>query len=100
MAEQFDLALNNMTHGLFMLDAEGRILVANRRACELLNLGDQEHLRDCHLDAVLRYGVRHTFLEMDQAKQVLRQLQQLIKGERSRALIPFADDLYLEFSAQ
>ncbi|OJF96608.1 putative bifunctional diguanylate cyclase/phosphodiesterase [Pararhizobium antarcticum] len=99
IAARFDVALNNMPHGLFMLDSGNRILVANRRACELLNLGDQARLKDCHLDAVLRYGVRHTFLEQDRAKQVLRQLDQLMKGVQSRALIPFSDDLFLEFSA-
>lgn len=99
IAGRFDLALNNMPHGLFMLDADNRILVANRRACELLNLGDRERLKDCHLDAVLRYGVRHTFLEQDQAKQVLKQLSQLTQGNQSRALIPFSEDLFLEFSA-
>ena len=99
IASRFDLALNNMPHGLFMLDADNRILVANRRACELLNLGERERLKDCHLDAVLRYGVRHTFLEQDQAKQVLKQLDQLVQGMQSRALIPFSDDLFLEFSA-
>jgi len=99
IAGRFDLALNNMPHGLFMLDADNRILVANRRACELLNLGDQARVKDCHLDAVLRYGVRHTFLEQDQVKQVLKQLDHLMKGMQSRALIPFSDDLFLEFSA-
>ncbi len=99
IAGRFDLALNNMPHGLFMLDADNRIQVANRRACELLNLGDRERLKDCHLDAVLRYGVRHTFLEQDQAKQVLKQLDQLMQGMQSRALIAFSDDLFLEFSA-
>lgn len=99
IAGRFDLALNNMPHGLFMLDADNRILVANRRACELLNLGDQARLKDCHLDAVLRYGVRNTFLEHGQAKQVLKQLGQLMQGIQSRALIPFSDDLFLEFSA-
>ncbi|HTO29835.1 MAG TPA: EAL domain-containing protein [Pararhizobium sp.] len=99
IAGRFDLALNNMPHGLFMLDADNRILVANRRACELLNLGDQERLKDCHLDAVLRYGVRHTFLEQDQAKQVLKQLDRLMRGIESQALIPFSDDLFLEFTA-
>ena len=100
IAERFDLALNNMTHGLFMLDSEGRILVANRRACELLNLGEQARLKDAHLDAVLRYGVRHTFLEQEQARQVLRQLDRLMRGEQSRALVPFSEELYLEFAAR
>jgi PAS domain-containing protein len=89
IAGRFDLALNNMPHGLFMLDADNRILVANRRACELLNLGDRERLKDCHLDAVLRYGVRHTFLEQDQAKQVLKQLNQLMQGNAVARSHPF-----------
>ncbi|MCJ8055543.1 EAL domain-containing protein [Shinella curvata] len=99
IADRFDTALNNMPHGLFMLDADHRILVANRRACELLHLGSQERLKDCHLDVVLRFGVRNTFFNADQSKAILRQLDELLKGERSRALVQVTDGLYLEFTA-
>ncbi|QRM56713.1 EAL domain-containing protein [Sinorhizobium sp. BG8] len=99
IAERFDTALNNMPHGLFMLDADHRILVANRRACELLHLGHQDRLKDCHLDVVLRFGVRNTFLNAEQSKSVLRQLDELLRGERSRTLVQVNDDLYLEFTA-
>ena len=99
IAGRFDTALNNMPHGLFMLDADQRILVANRRACELLHLGSQERLKDCHLDVVLRYGVRNTFFNAEQSKTILRRLDELLKGERSRALLKVTDDLYLEFTA-
>ena len=99
IADRFDTALNNMPHGLFMLDADHRILVANRRACELLHLGSQERLKDCHLDVVLRFGVRNTFFNADQSKTILRQLDELLKGERSRALVQVTDGLYLEFTA-
>ncbi|MDR6757917.1 diguanylate cyclase (GGDEF)-like protein [Mycoplana sp. BE70] len=99
IADRFDAALNNMPHGLFMLDADQRILVANRRACELLQLGDKDRLKDCHLDVVLRYGVRNTFLNAEQSRGVLRQLDELLKGERSRALVQITDDFYLEFTA-
>jgi diguanylate cyclase (GGDEF)-like protein len=99
IADRFDTALNNMPHGLFMLDADHRILVANRRACELLHLGNQERLKDCHLDVVLRYGVRNTFFNAEQSKSILRQLDELLKGERSRALVQVRDGLYLEFTA-
>ncbi|MFB2550291.1 putative bifunctional diguanylate cyclase/phosphodiesterase [Ensifer soli] len=99
IAGRFDTALNTMTHGLFLLDEDNRILVANRKACELLNLGDEARWKDSHLDVVLRYGVRHSFLEHEQASNVLRQLDLLIRGQQSRALVPMSDDLFLEFSA-
>lgn len=99
IADRFDAALNNMTHGLFMLDADNRILVANKRACELLQLGSKDKLKDCHLDVVLRYGMRHSFVAEDQSRQILKQLDEMIEGSRSRALIQFANDLFLEFSA-
>jgi diguanylate cyclase (GGDEF)-like protein len=99
IADRFDTALNNMPHGLFMLDADHRILVANRRACELLHLGSQDRLKDCHLDVVLRFGVRNTFLNAEQSKSILRQLDELLKGQRSRALVQVTDGLFLEFTA-
>jgi diguanylate cyclase (GGDEF)-like protein len=99
IADRFDTALNNMPHGLFMLDADHRILVANRRACELLHLGSQERLKDCHLDVVLRFGVRNTFFNAEQSKTILRQLDELLRGERSRALVQVTDGLYLEFTS-
>ncbi len=36
LADRFDTALNNMPHGLAMFDAEGRLLVVNRRWREIL----------------------------------------------------------------
>ncbi len=99
MADRFDTALNNMTHGLFMLDAEGRVLVANRRAADLLNLDWQEGLKESHLDVVLKYGMRHSFLDADQIRQVLRQLTPLLEGVETRTLVAFPEDFYLEFSA-
>jgi diguanylate cyclase (GGDEF)-like protein len=99
IADRFDTALNNMTHGLFMLDADNRILVVNRKACELLHLSNQEQLKDCELDVVLRYGVRHAFIDGSLPSLIQRQLAQLVDGTLSRSLIRFNDDLYLEFSA-
>ncbi|MCP8896097.1 EAL domain-containing protein [Shinella daejeonensis] len=99
IADRFDTALNNMPHGLFMLDADHRILVANRRACELLHLGNQDRLKDCHLDVVLRYGVRNAFLSAEQSNAVLRQLDELLRGERSRALVEVVEGFHLEFTA-
>jgi diguanylate cyclase (GGDEF)-like protein len=97
--DRFDTALNNMTHGLFMLDANNRILVVNRKACELLHLASQDQLKDCELDVVLRYGVRNSFIDGSLPGLIQRQLAQLVDGSLSRTMIQFSDDLFLEFSA-
>jgi diguanylate cyclase (GGDEF)-like protein len=99
IADRFDTALNNMTHGLFMLDGNNRILVVNRKACELLHLTNQDQLKDCELDVVLRYGVRNAFIDGSLPSLIQRQLAQLVDGSLSRTLIQFNDDLFLEFSA-
>jgi diguanylate cyclase (GGDEF)-like protein len=99
IAGQFDTALNNMTHGLFMLDGDGRVVVANERACELLALGDKAELKDWLLDDVIRRGARRMRLDADKTKAISRQLDLLLKGRRPQVLIPVGEELHLEFSA-
>ncbi|KQW29372.1 hypothetical protein ASE36_13100 [Rhizobium sp. Root274] len=99
IADRFDTALSNMTHGLLMLDPDNRIEVINRKACELLHLGDRTRLAGCDLDVVLRYGVRHTFVDGSMPSLLQTQLAQLTQGISSRALMHFSEGLVLEFSA-
>lgn len=100
IADRFNAALNNMPHGLFMLDENSRIVVANKKAAELLAAGTRDALSGHSLAAVLRYGVRKAVITPDRAKIIQLQLQSLIDGEESRALVYFSDELYLEFSAK
>ncbi len=99
IADRFDTALSNMTHGLIMLDPANRIEVINRKACELLHLGDRRRLAGCDLDVVLRYGVRHTFIDGAMPSLLQKQLAQLTQGVSNRAIMHFSEDLVLEFSA-
>jgi diguanylate cyclase (GGDEF)-like protein len=100
IADRFNTALNNMPHGLFMLDSANRIVVANKKATELLKVPSRQTLRNHTLNAVLRYGVHRSVVSSDQAKVIQRQLDSLIEGRESRALVYFSDELYLEFSAK
>lgn len=100
IADRFNTALNNMPHGLFMFDSSNRIVVANKKAAELLKVPSRDALRNHTLKAVLRFGVRRSVVSADQAKIIQRQLDALIDGRESRALVYFSDDLYLEFSAK
>lgn len=99
IAGQFDAALNNMTHGLFMLDGDGRVVVANERASELLALGDRTELKDWLLDDVIRRGARRMRLDAEKTKAISRQLDLLLKGKRPQVLVPVSEELHLEFSA-
>jgi diguanylate cyclase (GGDEF)-like protein/PAS domain S-box-containing protein len=38
---RFDTALNNMSHGLVMWDADGRVAVANRRFCDIYGIAPE-----------------------------------------------------------
>lgn len=99
IADRFDTALSNMTHGLLMLDPDNRIEVINRKACDLLHLGERSRLQGCDLDVALRYGVRHTFVDGAMPHLLQKQLAQLVQGATSRAVMHFSDALVLEFSA-
>jgi diguanylate cyclase (GGDEF)-like protein len=99
IADRFDTALNNMPHGLVMVDSDNRIQVINRKACELLKIGTPERLKDRDLGAVLRYGARYSFMDASQPELILRQLTQVAEGRLSRTLIHFPEGLSLEFSA-
>ena len=100
IADRFDTALNNMPHGLVMVDPGNRIQVINRKACELLKIGDPDRLKDRDLGAVLRYGARYSFVDASQPDLILRQLSQVAEGSMSRVLIHLPEDLSLEFSAK
>jgi len=39
LAKRLDLALNNMSHGLLMINAKGRVTVVNRQFLNLFRLG-------------------------------------------------------------
>ena len=100
IADRFNAALNNMPHGLFMLDQNGRIVVANKMAAELLSINSREMLSNHRLEAVLRYSVRRGGVSVNRAAIIRRQLKSLIDGFASRALIKFSSELYLEFTAR
>jgi diguanylate cyclase (GGDEF)-like protein/PAS domain S-box-containing protein len=92
IADRFDIALKTISHGLVMLDADGRIQVINRRARDLLGLDKSQELKDRDFAAMLCEDAANA------PEAILRQLYKLADGSLERALFKFKDERSLEFS--
>src|SRR5690606_8228404 len=93
IANQLDLALTTIAHGLVMLDSEGRIEVVNRRASDLLGLPDASEIRGLPLVGVLAAhdGYRRS--------RAVSELRHLLSGNMDRTLFQLKEGLHVEFSA-
>jgi diguanylate cyclase (GGDEF)-like protein/PAS domain S-box-containing protein len=61
---QLDLALNNMTHGLCMFDAKGRLIISNQRYTSMYNVPAEFTAVGTPLQSLLQYLVdKKTFAE-------------------------------------
>ncbi|WP_339761362.1 EAL domain-containing protein [uncultured Hoeflea sp.] len=100
IAEKFDTALNNMSHGLFMLDGDGRIEVANRKAREFFSIDKNTDLTGRALKAALRLGTRNGVIAKENFGQINQHLDSLVSGRDDRALVRFDKSSWLEFSAR
>ena len=54
IANQFDFAINNMSHGMCMVSAEKRLLVSNAKFSEFLSLKRERPITNIRLEAVTR----------------------------------------------
>ncbi|MEN9894441.1 MAG: hypothetical protein RIR97_293 [Pseudomonadota bacterium] len=98
IADRFDIALNTMTHGLFMLNTENRILVANRKALDLFQLGTDDDVKERPLRDVLQSGLSQSAMSPERLSDVLGTLQTLIDGQVQRTQVDMSEDLCLEFT--
>lgn len=100
IADRFNTALNNMSHGLFMIDGEGRIQVANRKAREFFNLGREVDLTGRSLKAALRLGARSGLIPIENYGEIANQLSKLVSGLQERSLVRLNKSIWLEFTAR
>ncbi|MCF8476530.1 MAG: EAL domain-containing protein [Pseudolabrys sp.] len=69
-ANRFDIALNNMSHGLCMLDEHDRLQVWNKRFVELLNLQNVPISAGMHVTHLVRQSIRAGNHKAKSVKQV------------------------------
>jgi diguanylate cyclase (GGDEF)-like protein len=73
-ANRFDIALNNMSHGLCMLDPQDRLQVWNERFLELLHLQNAPVRVGMRISQLVRHSIRAGNHKAQSAKQVIRDL--------------------------
>jgi PAS domain S-box-containing protein len=91
---QLDAALNNMAHGLCLYDAEGRIIVFNRRHCELMG-ENENHLQGLLLVDVLRRRAAAGGFLPDPGEYVASILAKVRAGEIASVEVPGANNRIL-----
>lgn len=77
-ATRFDVALNNMSHGLCMVDAEGRVQVWNVRFLEMLGLERSNVVVGTSLRDLARMAIRRRAL----SARTVRDAVQVLHGRR------------------
>jgi diguanylate cyclase (GGDEF)-like protein len=73
-ANRFDIALNNMSHGLCMLDQQDRLQVWNERFIELLHLQGAPIHVGMRMPQLIRHSIRAGNYKAKSVKQVIREL--------------------------
>ena len=88
-ATRFDIALNNMSHGLCMLDRNERLQVWNERFLELLHLQNAPIRVGMRISTLVRHSVRAGNHKTRSVKAVFRDL---IKGLRKDSQLEISID--------
>jgi diguanylate cyclase (GGDEF)-like protein len=101
IAERFDRALNTMSHGLIMLDSEGRVVVANAEAASLMLVTSPDKLFRRSLKSLMARGVAAGLLSAKDAQFAATQLtRDLHEGRDRKLLLRFNNGRHFEFSTR
>ena len=101
LAQRFDRALNTMSHGLVMLDADGKVVVANAEAAHLMSLKSAEAMLGRSIHGLLMRGVAGGMLAPKDCRYIEAQLTRALREGRDRkVLVSLANGQHYEFSAR
>jgi diguanylate cyclase (GGDEF)-like protein/PAS domain S-box-containing protein len=101
LVERFDTALNNMSHGLCMVDADRRVVVANRKLKEQMGLSEDVDLKGLSLIEMIDRSVDIGTLSRDNGNQFARNLADpLASGADHKFSIELLSGRTFEFTVE
>jgi diguanylate cyclase (GGDEF)-like protein len=98
LAKRLDTALNNMSHGLMMIDANGRLTVTNRQIQNLFRLHDDDVRPGASLRAAVRRLVRREIVAPGEIERVWKALARASRGVDVVAPLETLDDRAIEIT--
>ncbi|MCR9123533.1 MAG: EAL domain-containing protein [Phyllobacteriaceae bacterium] len=98
IAERFNLALTNMSHGVIMFDRNQRVVVINRRARLILQIPQHVHVEGRRFAALMRYARRFGLVPADQAASFHEIVSNLLVTDGRKAEIRLTNGVHVEFS--
>jgi len=75
IADQFNFAINNMSHGMCMISSDMRILVSNGKFAEFCGLPANRPITNIKFKALLRLGARRGTFSKDDSHRLLTTLE-------------------------
>lgn len=101
LALRFNRALDTMPQGLLMLNNEGRIVVANAEAAELIRVASPDALVGRSIKAVLTRIVASGLMDAEQGRYAVAQLTKaLTEGFDRKLIVGLTDGRHFELSAR
>ena len=100
LAKRLDMALNNMSHGLLMIDAKGRVTVVNRQLLNLFRLGASDVRSGASLRAVARKLMRRKIVAQGEIERVWKTLARAAAGPDVVAPFETRDDRAIEITVR
>jgi len=96
IADQFNFAINNMSHGMGMVSAEMKILVSNGKFAEFLGLPATKRIENTNFKTLLRMGTRTGALSKEDGPRLLNALatSYAIEGETNLQIENSAGSAY------
>jgi diguanylate cyclase (GGDEF)-like protein len=98
LAKRLDMALNNMSHGLLMINAKGRVTVVNRQLLNLFRLAADGVQSGASLRAVARTLIRRRIVAQSEIERVWKTLAQAVAGVDVVAPFETRDDRAIEIT--
>jgi diguanylate cyclase (GGDEF)-like protein len=98
LANRLDLALNNMSHGLMMVDADGRLTVTNRQIQNLFRLSGDDVRPGASLRAAVRKLMRRKIVAREEIERVWTTLTRASHSVDIVAPLETVDDRAIEIT--
>jgi diguanylate cyclase (GGDEF)-like protein len=101
IANQFDVAINNMPQGLFLFDNNLKSLIANERAAQIFKAPTSELLVERNLKTIIRYGRLRSVLDPHNATLLQTKLLKLVnRDDNQKFIVQTRDEQHYEFTVR